>query len=241
MRAAKISGHNFLSVEREKLASSAKESRLQQQPALSALDKENRRKCSETRLQALAQSERERRNAEVEREKRKSKEVVQPQKKQPSAATSSAQNKVHAADEPEKLCKVVRVHPDGSVDLQLSSGEIVCGLDGSMLQRPSGRADKLPPPATAIRVVGDTTTVQTGGRRKDDAMSSAPPPAAPPQAAATSSDLDELEAQLARALVQDTALLGAGGRRVPTKGGRRTLGATQASGLTGVASALSWQ
>jgi hypothetical protein len=204
---------------------------------------------NEARLQALAAAERERRSASAKAEMTKkagakkgalpisapedvavpippSRHVTfaasRPSSSRPPSARPTSSASTAASGEPEeKVCTVVKVHPDGMVDLMLSSGQIAERIDPTKLQRagipplPGGTEDEPPePPSTAASTTSRPPTAPNASPNAEQA-----------KPAVALGGLDELQFEQ----------LTMGARR----GGRRTVGAARAA-HSEIASLLSW-
>ena len=144
--------------------------------------------------------------------------------------------------EPQKLCTVVKIHEDGYVDLQLSSGEVVEHISPDWLQRlgrpreatetaplPAGSASR--PPTGASRPRTGASRPPTGG------LGVAPLTAAEVNSVTAPADreMPKLATDLAAIVNLDDTLAGIGRR-----GGRANLGAQRAR-QSDMSSLLSWQ
>jgi len=155
---------------------------------------------------------------------------------------------------PRGVCTVVKIHPDGTVDLQLSSGEIVEHVEQSWLEklgrappegvrpptasssRPSTAASERPPTATEQRLPSRAssrppTASLSLSQANTAATTSAPTAAHKPPGTAESLHTRDLAA----VINLDETLAGMGRR-----GGRGNIGAQRAA-LSDMSSLLSWQ
>ena len=154
---------NILLVEREKeikenrIANNMRQEVIAAKSQVFSVEKEKKAKSgfvdNETKLQKLAAAEKARREAakaEQEAQKKMNKSVKPP----PSAKSDANSRPPTGKPELEKVCTVVKVHEDGSVDLRLSNGEVVERIDPSKLERagerpPTAQSEKPPPTASS--------------------------------------------------------------------------------------------
>ena len=149
------------------------------------------------------------------------------------------------------VCTVVKIHPDGFVDLQLSSGEVIERVEQSWLERlgrappegvpppsasasrPSTAASERPPTAASRASSRPPTASLSLSQANAAAASTAnvPPAASKPPGTANSLSMRELAA----VVNLDETLAGMGRR-----GGRGNIGAQRAA-LSDMSSLLSWQ
>ena len=132
-----------------------------------------------------------------------------------------------------KTSQIVGIHPDGTFDLKLSSGEVIEKLDKSWLARlriPSPTDEAAPPPSAGglSRPGTGLSRPGTGSSRPPTAKQSAPPSTA-------NSQLIDLSDSASAPVVNLDDTLAAMGRR----GGRDTLGARRAA-QSEISSLLSW-
>ena len=246
---------NILLVEREKeikenrIANNMRQEVIAAKSQVFSVEKEKKAKSgfvdNETKLQKLAAAEKARREAakaEQEAQKKMNKSVKPP----PSAKSDASSRPPTGKPELEKVCTVVKVHEDGSVDLRLSNGEVVERIDPSKLERagerpPTAQSEKPPPTASSRPPTGRISSRWTEETKAaaTKAVTFAPPSTADsssskaPIGNLTRSNLSNREdGQLDLAMMEHQQ----GGRR----GGRRTIGA-QAASQSEIASALSWQ
>ena len=217
---------------------------------------------NEQRLQALAAAERARREADEAGKKggqgkagaKPKQQTAEPGAKRSTASAKPAQPNVAepkeeaAGGSQQRTCSVTKVHPDGSVDLQLASGEVVERVDKSWLQRlqmPVPGAGHAPPPSRPD--TGCSTRPGTGALRPGTGASRPPTgaPSAAAAAAATKKGVQFASGHDAPAAIDlsdvppvvnldDT--LAALGRR----GGRASLGARRAA-QSEILSSLTWE
>ena len=219
----------------------------------------------EAQLQALAAAERARRAANPKAQKqqqpkhndvsirqqhasgaRGQKSLIPSKEREVASGNTSSQGPVTRPESraesqpprpPRGVCTVVKVHPDGFVDLQLSNGEIIERVEQSWLQRlgrPPSEAEA--PPPSASRPGTGASRPPTGASRPPTAatgptMGNTSPPSKPPDTAERSSNTHDLAA----VVDLDETLAGMGRR-----GGRSNLGAQRAQ-LSEISSLLSWQ
>jgi hypothetical protein len=209
----------------------------------------------EAKLQALAEAERQRRMAAGEPPSTAKPGTGKPAKSamaakpattakptrpaarpgfQPPVSPLLKEDRPVAAPEPEpaqadeKACSIVRVHPDGTFDLKLSSGEVVEQVDRAWLQKlqrlPESPAPRPPSasgsrPGTGLVRPGSAQPKAEGAERSG---SGAPAVIDLSDAPAATLNLDNTLSDIAR------------------RGGRGTIGARRAA-LSEISGALAWQ
>ena len=230
----------------------------------------------EAQLQALAAAERARREATKQQSlkqalsrpaSRRAASQSQPTRDhlpaktmdEPVPTPSTTQQTEHQEQSPSSqppkrgVCTVVKVYPDGFVDLQLSSGEIVERVEQSWLTRlgrPPSEDTEPPPPTAGSRPPTAGSRPPTGASRPTTGASRPPTGASrPPTAALSPSQANASTAaplayaakapapptDLASIIDLDETLAGMGRR-----GGRGNLAAQRAQ-LSDMSSLLSWQ
>lgn len=241
-------GPDVLNVEREKvLQESRRHNNMRQTSAdIMYVEGEQRSKKSfannEEKLRALAAAEKARREAakpptRPKTSVRSSQAVESAQPKPMVKSQSVVAPQVEAKAEVKadgKVSTVVKVHPDGTFDLQLGSGEIMEKLDKSWWARL-----KLPPREASSRPGTGQSRPATGFSRPGTGLSR---PATSGPAASTVQYVDLTDANGAAAVADgvapvvnlDDTLAGIGRR-----GGRATLGARRAA-QSEISSLLSW-
>ena len=251
---------NILLVEREKATIAARrESNEAQRPQASIKANLSTR---EAQLQLMAAKEKARR---LEAAKKGAPQKEHPAPRPPSAqsASSNKEQSQPPHTEPSQgqqpqtqpqsrgVCTVVKIHPDGFVDLQLSSGEVIERVEQSWLERlvrappegvpppsasasrPSTAASERPPTAASRASSRPPTASLSLSQANAAAASTAnvPPAASKPPGTANSLSMRELAA----VVNLDETLAGMGRR-----GGRGNIGAQRAA-LSDMSSLLSWQ